>query len=178
MIILSALISCKKLHVIIQTSWCWLFNQSFTSRKVCIVHGKIRGKKLWNETATNARIFRDVVYTFLHRVYNTTAFSGLCARRCQGLTSSVLRLLQFIIKNISKHSSLLPYCIIVMPFSREKFNVSLWHNFRKIIFLEHLFQLFLKPFHSQDLISNSPNCLPNNSHISWEILVLDWVVIP
>ena len=103
--------------------------------KFVLSMANLGGKKLWNEAAANARIFRDVVYTFLHRVYNTTAFSGLCARRCQGLTSSVLRLLQFIIKNISKHSSLLPYCIIVMPFSREKFYVSLWHNFRKIIFL-------------------------------------------
>lgn len=70
--------------------------------KFVLSMANLGGKKLWNEAAANARIFRDVVYTFLHRVYNTTAFSGLCARRCQGLTSSVLRLLQFIIKKYLK----------------------------------------------------------------------------
>ena len=37
----------------------------------------------------------------------------------------------------------------------------------------------LNPFHSQDLISNSPYCLPYNSYdVSSENLVLDQPIIP
>ena len=37
----------------------------------------------------------------------------------------------------------------------------------------------VKPFHSQDLISNSPYCLPYNSYdVSSENLVLDQLIIP
>ena len=36
-----------------------------------------------------------------------------------------------------------------------------------------------QPFHSQDLISNSPHCLPYNSYyVSIENLVLDQLIIP
>ena len=35
-----------------------------------------------------------------------------------------------------------------------------------------------EPFHSQDLIGNSPYCLPYNSYISSENLVLDQLITP
>ena len=39
--------------------------------------------------------------------------------------------------------------------------------------------IILKPFHSQDLISNSPFCLPYNSYdVSSENLLLDQLLIP
>ena len=39
--------------------------------------------------------------------------------------------------------------------------------------------IILKPFHSQDLISNSPFCLPYNSYdVSSDNLVLDQLLIP